>query len=78
MPFICELTAKTGTLLGGVKVHKSAPFIYRVNAEHWLAQAFAANKDANRDVANPTIKTAMVARCKCADFVGSAFDSKTV
>lgn len=75
MPFIAELNAKSGLLLGGVKKHKSAPFIYRINAEHWLAQAINVNSRAGNAVGETAIKTAMVARFKCADFAGSAFDS---
>lgn len=67
MPFIAQLEAAEGFLLGGVKVHKSAPFLKRLNAEHWLQQAVNANTKAGNRVGATKITVAMRARRECAD-----------
>ena len=74
--FQAEVKALTGILLGGIKVHQSAPFIKQENAKAWLAQCLQANKQANR---NPigTIKVRIVARRDCADSADSLPDYET-
>jgi hypothetical protein len=53
--WIGVLHAKSGTLLGGVRVHDSSRFSSKEDAQAWLDQAVRANKEAGRDVGHAGI-----------------------
>lgn len=59
--FIGTLKAGKGTLLGGVKVHRSSRFKTRASAQSWLKQAVKGNRDAGRDVASSGVETSTLA-----------------